>query len=115
MLASLYIARSITRPVSRLTEVAGKISRGDFSERAPVTSGDEVGVLAGAFNRMTEHLIDDINELRRAEEKFQALLESAPDAIVIIERSGEICLAKYRPGYCSAMSPVSFSAGRSKC
>jgi len=105
LLASLYIARSITRPVSRLTEVAGRISRGDFSERAPVTSGDEVGVLAGAFNRMTEHLIDDINELRRAEEKFQALLESAPDAIVIIERSGEICLANYQAGLLFGYEP----------
>jgi diguanylate cyclase (GGDEF)-like protein/PAS domain S-box-containing protein len=96
LLASLYIARSISQPVSRLTQVAGKISRGDLSQRALVTSGDEVGALAGAFNRMTEHLVDDINELRRAEEKFQALLESAPDAIVIIERNGEICLANYQ-------------------
>ena len=98
LLASLYIARSITRPVSRLTAVAGKISQGDLSERALVTSQDEVGSLARAFNRMTEHLIDDINELRRAEEKFQALLESAPDAIVIIERDGMICLANYQAG-----------------
>ncbi len=105
LLASLYIARSITRPVSRLTAVAGKISKGDLSERALVTSQDEVGLLARAFNRMTEHLIDDINELRRAEEKFQALLESAPDAIVIIERDGMICLANYQAGLLFGYAP----------
>lgn len=105
LVASLFIARSITRPVSRLTEVAGRISRGDLSERALVTSGDEVGVLAGAFNRMTERLTDDINELRRAEQKFQALLESAPDAIIIIERSGEICLANYQAGLLFGYEP----------
>ncbi len=42
---------------------------------------------------MTENLIDDINERRQAEEKFQSLLKSAPDAIVIIEQNGGICLA----------------------
>lgn len=105
LLASLAFARSITRPVSRLTETAGRISGGDLSGRADVGSKDEVGALARAFNRMTEHLVDDIRELRRAEEKFQALLESAPDAIVIIERSGIICLANYQAGELLGYAP----------
>ena len=90
---SFYIARSITLPISRLTEVATRISNGNLSERADISTHDETGVLANAFNRMTENLIDDINERRQAEEKFQSLLKSAPDAIVIIEQNGGICLA----------------------
>jgi diguanylate cyclase (GGDEF)-like protein/PAS domain S-box-containing protein len=42
---------------------------------------------------MTENLVEDINERRQAEEKCQWLLKSAPDAIVIIEQNGDICLA----------------------
>ena len=90
---SLYIARSITLPISRLTSVATRISSGNLSERADVSAHDETGVLARAFNQMTENLVDDINERRQAEEKFQSLLKSAPDAIVIIEQNGDICLA----------------------
>lgn len=91
--ATLYIARSITLPISRLTSVATRISSGNLSERADVSTHDETGVLAKAFNQMTENLVEDINERRQAEEKIQSLLKSAPDAIVIVEQNGDICLA----------------------
>jgi diguanylate cyclase (GGDEF)-like protein/PAS domain S-box-containing protein len=93
ILASLQIARSISLPITRLTQVASRISGGALSERADIAGHGEVGTLAQAFNQMTEHLIRDINERRQAEEKFHALLKSAPDAIVIIETTGVICLA----------------------
>ncbi len=60
MLLSLAIAffmsRSIIRPVSQLVDVAEAVSMGDVSKQVQVTTSDEVGVLAGAFQRMIGYL-----------------------------------------------------------
>ena len=93
---SLFLARSITRPVMQLTEVASRISAGVLSERAVISTRDEVNVLANAFNHMTERLLNDIDERRKAEEKFHALLTSAPDGILITTAEGEIIIANRR-------------------
>jgi signal transduction histidine kinase len=56
LLLGVVLAGGITRPLQRMAQAVGAISRGDFRQRVPVRSNDEVGVLAQAFNRMAEHL-----------------------------------------------------------
>ena len=41
--------------------------------------------------RLVSSAIRDISDRRRAEERFRALLESAPDAMVIVDARGTIC------------------------
>ena len=54
--AAAWLSRRITAPVTRLTEAAGSIAqRGDMA-LLPVTSGDELGRMSAAFNRMTNAL-----------------------------------------------------------
>jgi len=52
----LYISRSISGPVGDLSQTAQAIAAGDLARRAAVTSRDEVGQLAGAFNEMADKL-----------------------------------------------------------
>lgn len=59
-------ARSFTRPILLLTERAAELGKGDLSKRVPVTSADELGLLASSFNQMAENLQRTEEELREA-------------------------------------------------
>ena len=57
----------ITRPVQRLAEGARKVAAGNWNATVEVYSGDEIGQLARAFNRMTRELGDQRERLVQAE------------------------------------------------
>jgi len=57
-LMALYLARRFTRPLKDLIAGAEKIGRGDFGHRAMIQSGDELEILADAFNHMSIDLAD---------------------------------------------------------
>jgi class 3 adenylate cyclase len=48
----LLLTRSIYQPVNDLLEATERVAGGDLSARVPVLSGDELGDLAGSFNKM---------------------------------------------------------------
>ena len=54
----IWIARSVSRPVLQLAEGTRKIGAGDYSHRIEVRTEDEIGLLAGAFNHMSEGLAE---------------------------------------------------------
>ncbi|SDD66346.1 sensor histidine kinase [Sporomusa acidovorans] len=56
LMASYSLARSITVPLRRLSLAAEAIEQGDFEQRVPISSKDEVGHLAKIFNRMAKTL-----------------------------------------------------------
>ena len=55
-LVSVRLARGIARPVNELANGAKQIQDGDLAHRIGGTGNDELGALAGAFNRMAEAL-----------------------------------------------------------
>lgn len=61
------IARTLTTPIRELVAVTRAVSGGDFSRTATVSSDDEVGRLAEAFNEMTAELRRSREQLVQAE------------------------------------------------
>ncbi len=56
VLLGIWLARTITRPVTELTGAAGRMARGELGQTVSVHSRDEVGELAAAFNQMSADL-----------------------------------------------------------
>ncbi|MFP4110098.1 MAG: response regulator [Desulfovermiculus sp.] len=52
----LILARRITAPIKALIAGTDQIRQGDLTTHIPITSSDETGILAGAFNVMTTRL-----------------------------------------------------------
>ncbi len=56
LLLGVWWARSLTRPLRELTEATRALAEGAPAPQVPVRSGDELGQLAAAFNRMSADL-----------------------------------------------------------
>jgi len=67
VLASLWFAARVTRPVVSLAEAARRVAAGDLGAKVEVESSDELGELAAAFNRMTEDLVQQKDRTLQAE------------------------------------------------
>lgn len=68
VLASLVIARRLSRPVLRVSEATARVAAGDLGHRVPVEGEDEVAGLARRFNSMA----DALAEAQRREREFLA-------------------------------------------
>lgn len=84
--AGVYLlARQIARPILAITDTAIRVTAGDLTQSAPVLTEDEVGVLARAFNQMTEQLrslyeglenkVDELNQTQSELQTYKEHLE----------------------------------------
>lgn len=72
------VTQRISRPILSLTDVALQIAAGDLSQQANIKDSTEIGLLARAFNSMTEQLRGLISGLeQRVAERTYALVVSA--------------------------------------
>ncbi len=91
--------RFLTAPIIALTDQTRRVMQGDFKHGVTVTSSNEIGVLATAFNKMIaelatsyESLRSKVNELRDAKAKDDAILESIGEGVVVADGDGKIVL-----------------------
>lgn len=91
------VARSVLGPVRVLTASVGEIERGNLDSLVPVTSTDELGQLAEAFNAMAARLrgLRASNEvlLERTQRATQVALDTFPDAVAVLGTDGSVEMA----------------------
>ncbi len=64
---SWWATARITRPVKKLAESARKVAAGNWGATVEVSTEDEIGQLAQAFNRMTHELVEQRERLVQSE------------------------------------------------
>lgn len=90
---TLWLSRRILRPVQALTVAARRMQSGDLDQQVSVSSKDEIGELAGAFNSMAaglkkqeelrRHMVSDVaHELRTPLSNIRGYLEALREGLV---------------------------------
>jgi NtrC-family two-component system sensor histidine kinase KinB len=86
------LADSLLRPIQAMTTSAVALGDGDLEREVPVTSRDELGQLAKAFNQMAVHLRAyreaTMAKVLRTQRTMEATLTSAPDPVFVVSREG---------------------------
>ena len=117
ILAAVWFARSMVRPIRTLQEGAARIGAGDLDQRIEIKTGDELEALAEQFNQMTlqlresyaglERKVEDRTiELKLSLEQQTAISEIlrvissspadvAPVLQAVAERASRICESPY--------------------
>jgi signal transduction histidine kinase len=97
VVTAVLFARGVLRPIGALTAAVRKMEQGDLSQRVQVTSRDEIGQLAHAFNAMADGLArteqlrrsmvaDVAHELRTPLTNVRGYLEALRDGVIEVRR-----------------------------
>jgi len=90
---SYLLTRRVLRPLLQMTKITREVAAGKFQARVDIASGDEVGQLGIAFNRMADSLAqveqlrksmvaDVAHELRTPLTNLRGYLEALTDGVV---------------------------------
>ena len=96
----LWFSSRLVTPISNLVDAAERVGKGDLDVRVPyVASGDEVGTLSRAFNRMTDQLARHQRDLIAAnlelEERrkfLEEVLDGVSAGVVGLQHDGTVFL-----------------------
>jgi two-component system phosphate regulon sensor histidine kinase PhoR len=86
---SAIAARTVSRPLGRLTEEVQRVARGEFSTVEPGGPA-EARALAEAVNAMAAELAERIDAIRREGELRDRILGSMDEAVILADATGAI-------------------------
>lgn len=91
------MSREIIRPIKMLSERIILVTRtGNFDEKLPQRSNDEIGLLIAAFNDMMDELSRRTVQSREADERYRRFIEVAASAVITFLRDGKIVIANQK-------------------
>ena len=95
-LGAWLLARSLTRPLSRLTLWAERIGRAQHAPPEDISRADEIGVLARSLEAMRAQVAGAAAALRDERDVLNAVLDASDEGIVLTDATGTTRLANAR-------------------
>lgn len=91
------MSREIIRPIKMLSEGILHVTKtGSYDEKLPQESHDEIGMLIGAFNDMTDELSRRTVQSIEADQRYRRFIEVAASAVITFMKDGKIVIANQK-------------------
>jgi PAS domain S-box-containing protein len=90
ILTSIFLGNRLTSPIVNLAHSAEAITGGNFDVHMNLHSKDEIGNLANAFNKMSDSLKIQRDEILELQQFFEKIFEHSPSAIFICNELAEV-------------------------
>ena len=92
IIIGIFIAQTMTRPISDMRRQAQAMAKGNFSRKVRVYGNDEMGQLAIAFNHLTNQLQESQSTTESERRKLASVLENMTDGVIATDRKGRVSL-----------------------
>ncbi|MES2355277.1 MAG: PAS domain S-box protein [Pseudomonadota bacterium] len=92
---TLLIRKRVLIPIAFVQRGTVTVSSGQLDYRLDMPAVDEIGLFATAFDSMTARLQESYRQLTESEAFQRSVFEQAPDAIILVARSGNIVRANF--------------------
>ena len=86
---ALGVSRRMGRQLAHVTAVAEAIALGQLDARTSIRSRDEIGILAGALDRMADALLRG-RAVRGERDRMAAVMRAMSDSLIVVDADGRI-------------------------
>lgn len=86
----------IHTPLTKLKDITSQFSKNNYDIKLPAITSDEIGLLTNSIDVMRNKIHSTLEELTNKEKMTRAILETAPDAIITMDKHGII--NSFNPG-----------------
>lgn len=86
----IFLTRTITAPVTAITNQAELMARGDFGKKIKIEASDEIGRLGATFNYLGERLSHNIKKISSEKSKVEAMINNMSDGVIALDGKGRL-------------------------
>jgi len=84
------IQKAVIKPLGLIEESTQAMQEGNYDSSLDLSSNDEIGSLARAFNTMAQKIKYSTQKLKLSENKYKKLIEHSIESIAIVRQDGKI-------------------------
>ena len=92
LLFSYILSNLTTKPLRDMADAAARIGHGGNKAKITIVSNDEIGMLAGVLNDMSERIEDQVRRLSAEKQRLDTILRSMGEGVMVSDPDGVITL-----------------------